>query len=59
MNVTDEEMAKALDKTISQIEELKTINQTMYQFLKTGVLCKKLDLSEKDLEKIYDKKVVS
>ena len=59
MNVTDEELAKALNKTISQIQELKTTNQTMYQFLKTGVLCKKLDLNEKDLEQIYDKKVVS
>ncbi len=58
MDITDEEMAKALKKTLSQIESLKQINEKEYKVLKTGVLCKKLNLDENDLERIHNIRAV-
>jgi len=57
MNVTDEEMAKVLSKTVSEIKEIKENNESEYKVLRAGVLCKKLNLNVDDLLKIYDKKV--
>ncbi len=59
MNVTDKEMAEVLDKTLFQIQEMKKTNLSMYQFLKIGVFCKKLNLDAEDLKIIYEKKVTS
>ncbi len=59
MNVTDEEMAKTLDKTKLEIQKLKDRDITLYKLLKVGVLCRKLDLDVEDLHKIYEKKVFS
>jgi len=53
MKVTDEEIAKALDKDISEIEELKESNRSAYEVLAFGVLCQKLSLTEEDLEKFH------
>jgi len=58
MDVTDEEMAKALRKTLSEIESLKQMNEKEYKILKTGVLCKKLNLDENDLERIHNIRAV-
>ncbi len=58
MDITDEEMAKALKKSLSQIESLKRMNEKEYKVLKTGVLCKKLNLDENDLERIHNIRAV-
>lgn len=57
MNVTDEEMAKVLSKTVEEIKDIKKNNEAEYKVLRAGVLCKKLNLNVDDLLKIYDKKV--
>lgn len=59
MNVTDQEMAYALNRTLSEIEELKKSSEAEYKVLKTGVLCQKLNLSVNDLEKMSEMKVTS
>lgn len=53
MKVTDEEIAKALDKDIGEIEELKESNRSAYEVLAFGVLCRKLSLTQEDLEKFH------
>ncbi|MNN85853.1 hypothetical protein D3C81_2031870 [compost metagenome] len=53
MKVTDEEIAKALDKDIGEIEELKENNRSAYEVLAFGVLCRKLSLTQEDLEKFH------
>ncbi len=57
MVVTDQDMADALNKTLEEIEELKTTREAEYKVLKTGVFCKKLNLNVEDLEKMYHMKV--
>ncbi len=59
MNVTDQDMAEALSRTVSEIREIKKLDESKYLILKTGVLCKKLGLNEDDLQKIHDMKIVS
>ena len=59
MNITDDEMADTLGRTKLQIEDLKKLNEAQYNVLKTGILCKKLNLNEKDLQKIYDDKLAT
>ncbi len=49
MKVTDQDIAKALDKTIEEIEEVKKENPALYEVLVFGVICQKLSLSEEDL----------
>lgn len=57
MQVTDKEMAEVLGKTVVEIEALKKSNEDEYKVLKTGVLCKKLNLNSADLQKMFDMKV--
>ena len=57
-NITDQDMADALNKSLTQIQELKESNKEEYEVLKTGVLCAELNLSIDDLLAIYDKKVM-
>jgi hypothetical protein len=59
MNVTDEEIAKALNKTLKEVEEIKKDNFPEYKVLRAGVLCKKLGLNVDDLLKLHDKKVAT
>ncbi len=59
MKVTDQEMAEVLNRTLEEIEALKKSNEAEYKVLKIGILCKKLNLSVDDLEKMYDLKVAT
>ncbi len=55
MQVTDQEIAQALDKRREEIQELKKMNPALYEVLQYGVLCQKLSLSPEDLEKFHQK----
>lgn len=57
VEVTDQDMADMLRRTLEEIQELKNSNKSEYQVLKTGILCIKLNLNEDDLEKMYNLKV--
>ncbi len=59
MKVTDQEMADILNRTLAEIEALKKSNEAEYKVLRIGILCKKLNLSVDDLEKMYDLKVAT
>lgn len=49
MNISDKEIAQAINKTPSAISYLKKNNLKEYQILKLGVLSKKLNLDNDDL----------
>ena len=49
--ISDEEIAKALDKTMEEIESIKKENYEAYEVLQFGLLCQKLSLTPEDLEK--------
>jgi hypothetical protein len=57
VEVTDQDMADMLRRTLEEIQELKNSNESEYHVLKTGILCVKLNLNEDDLEKMYKLKV--
>ena len=57
VEVTDQDMADILCRTLEEIQELKNSHKSEYQVLKTGILCVKLNLTEDDLEKMYNLKV--
>ncbi len=57
MNITDEELAKIVGKTLSQIESIKKNNKKEYNILKSGALCKKFELNEEDIKKRYTQKI--
>lgn len=59
MNVTDQEMADVLNRTLEEIKELKKSSEAEYKVLKTGIFCQKLNLNVEDLEKMYDMKVAA
>lgn len=58
MDITDQEMAKALSRTLDQIKSLKQENKKEYEVLKTGVLCRKLSLDEDDLQRLHNIRAV-
>jgi hypothetical protein len=51
MTISDEEIAKALDKRPEEIAAIKKENPEEYEILRFGVLCQKLSLTPDDLEK--------
>jgi hypothetical protein len=51
MIISDEEIAKALDKTAEEVAAIKKENPEEYEILRFGVLCQKLSLTSEDLEK--------
>ncbi len=57
MNVTNQDMADVLGRTLDEINELKKSNEAEYKVLKIGILCKKLNLNVEDLERMHDLKV--
>ena len=57
MTVTDQDMADILNRTLDEIDELKKSNEAEYKVLKIGILCRKLNLSVEDLERMHDLKV--
>ncbi len=59
MNVTDKDMAEILKKTVKEVEELKKTNEAEYRVLRLGILCKKLNLSIDDLERLHAMKIAT
>ncbi|HIP02135.1 MAG TPA: hypothetical protein EYH01_09875 [Campylobacterales bacterium] len=59
MNITDQDMADVLNRTLEEIKELKKSNEAEYKVLKTGILCQKLNLNVDDLEKMYNMKIAT
>ena len=55
MKITDEEIAETLDKTLEEVLEIKTENPAVYEVLMYGMLCRRLSLTEEDLEKYHRK----
>jgi len=55
MQVSDEEIAKAVHKSEEEIAMIKAQNPEEYEIMKYGVLCMKLSLSEEDLERFGEK----
>jgi len=55
VEITDEEMAVFLGKSVSEIKEIKSGNYDEYKILRIGFLCKKLGLIEEDFEKYIQK----
>ena len=53
MQITDQDIATALNKKPEEIQELKKINPALYEVLIYGILCQKLSLTQADLEKFY------
>ena len=51
MKITDQDIAKVLNKTVEEITEVKIENPALYEVLVFGVMCQKLSLSEEDLER--------
>lgn len=57
--VTDQDIADALNRTLEEIQELKTSNEAEYKVLKIGIFCRNLDLNVEDLEKMHQMKVTT
>ncbi len=59
VEISDEELATFLKKSVSEIKEIRDHNYDEYKVLRIGFLCKKLGLIEEDFEKYIQKTTLS
>ncbi len=58
MKISDEEIAKMMNKPLSALLNIKEEKPNEYNILKLGAFCKKLELDSDDLNAMFELKTV-